>query len=295
MRTNESGVPTGVGATALGVAQLRAQETARPDRLFVDSLAADFVAAAGWDPNPPEQAESASPGPAGSWTWASMQTWIATRTKFFDDFLLDASKTCRQVVLLGAGLDSRAFRLNWPPATRLVELDTAAMVAFKEPVIVARGATPTCSRTVAVADLLSDWTSVLSTTGWQREQPTVWLVEGVVSYLTEEQNELLLGQVSAHSHPKSKLALTAISQAHLTPGEIKGAGTPGHPPGQGTPVGHLYRSQWRSGLRADPATWLATHGWQATARDAAECAERYGRQDDDGARPPVWAITATKI
>lgn len=36
---------------------------------------------------------------------------------------------------------------------RLVELDTAAMVTFKEPVIAARGVIPTCSRTGAVADL----------------------------------------------------------------------------------------------------------------------------------------------
>ena len=44
---------------------------------------------------------------------------IAVRTRFFDDYLLAAASSgCRQVVLLAAGLDARAFRLRWPGAMR---------------------------------------------------------------------------------------------------------------------------------------------------------------------------------
>ena len=46
-RGGDPEVPTGVSMTALGVAAARATESARPDRLFEDSLAKEFVAAAG--------------------------------------------------------------------------------------------------------------------------------------------------------------------------------------------------------------------------------------------------------
>lgn len=45
-------IPPGVGETGLAVAAIRAQETARPDRLFADPLAGAFVAASGWTPRP---------------------------------------------------------------------------------------------------------------------------------------------------------------------------------------------------------------------------------------------------
>jgi O-methyltransferase involved in polyketide biosynthesis len=49
------------------------------------------------------------------------------RTRFYDDFLMDACvRGCHQVVLLAAGLDSRAFRLPWPNGGRLWEMDLPA-------------------------------------------------------------------------------------------------------------------------------------------------------------------------
>lgn len=55
------------------------------------------------------------------------------RTRFFDDYLLAACAAgCRQVVLLAAGLDTRAYRLDWPPATHLFEVDLPCVLLFKE-------------------------------------------------------------------------------------------------------------------------------------------------------------------
>src|SRR3712207_8045357 len=62
--------------------------------------------------------------------------YVVVRTRFFDDFLLYAcwGAGVRQVVLLAAGMDTRAFRLNWPSGTRLYELDRPVVLAAKEEV-----------------------------------------------------------------------------------------------------------------------------------------------------------------
>lgn len=50
--------------------------------------------------------------------------------------------------MLGAGLDTRAFRLGLPPDVTLFELDLPGLFAFEEPVLDAAGAVPTCVRRV---------------------------------------------------------------------------------------------------------------------------------------------------
>src|SRR6266702_2576899 len=58
---------------------------------------------------------------------------------------------CRQVVLLAAVYDTRAFRLVWAPTTRLFDPDMAEVLAFKERVLSAHGATPTSKRVLIPA------------------------------------------------------------------------------------------------------------------------------------------------
>lgn len=54
------------------------------------------------------------------------------RTRFYDDYLTAATAAgSRQVVLLAAGLDTRAFRLAWPAGTRVFELDLPGVLAFR--------------------------------------------------------------------------------------------------------------------------------------------------------------------
>lgn len=97
--------------TARWTAGARARESQRPDRLFHDPWAEQLA------------------GPEGK-AWAEQQsadTSISTivRTRFFDDFLLRAiaASSLRQVVLLAAGLDTRAYRLPWPNHTLFFEVD----------------------------------------------------------------------------------------------------------------------------------------------------------------------------
>src|SRR4051812_18154369 len=107
----------GVSRTALGVARIRAAESRRSAALFADPYAEVLLAAApALEPVPATEAAQA--------VYRRLSFQVVIRTRFYDDFLLAAvGAGCTQVVLLAAGLDTRAQRLSWPTGTRLFELD----------------------------------------------------------------------------------------------------------------------------------------------------------------------------
>ena len=81
--------------------------------------------------------------------------YSANRTRYFDDCLLDAVQAgCRDMVPLGGGLDTRAYRVDWPAELRLFEVDLVDVLAFEQAVREAEFAAPTCRRDVAPVDLL---------------------------------------------------------------------------------------------------------------------------------------------
>jgi methyltransferase (TIGR00027 family) len=238
---------TGVGRTALGVARARARESRRPDRLFDDPYAAAFVDAVG---------EPAGTSGSGR---ARLAFHAVIRTRFYDDYLLTAG--CRQVVLLAAGLDTRAFRLRWPGGTRLFELDLPEVLAFKEKVLAEHGAVPRCERVVIGADLRTDWAGRLTGGAFDPAEPTAWLAEGLIVYLTAEEATTLLGAVGRLSAPGSRLAFERGDAPRARMG-------PGAEP---------YTSLWKDGLGPDAADLLARDGWRPESHDLADVAASYGR------------------
>jgi methyltransferase (TIGR00027 family) len=265
-----SGVPDGVGVTAIGVAAVRAQESLRPDRLFDDPLAARFLEAAGW-PLPSTDIEEFEREVPPNWLTAVRS--IPIRTRFLDEFAQTAvAAGGRQVVLLGAGLDTRAFRLDWPLDCRVFEVDLPGMVEFKESVLTSTGAVPACERIVVPADLIADWPVPLTAAGLDTSAATAWIAEGVLMYLSTEQNEQLLSRVGELSAPGSRLAMTTLSQQRLdqVKDRLDRAG-----PDQ-VPGAEVMR-MWQSGTPADPVSWLTGHGWLAELYDPAERAATYGR------------------
>ncbi len=179
MQPNESW--TGIAKTALGVAAVRALESRRPDRLFDDPYAQAFLDAA--PPVLPEEprtaGERASLGPLAS-LGAVFAFHGVIRTRFFDDDLLAACRGgCRQVVVLTAGLDTRAYRLAWPAGTHLFEVDLPDVLRFKGQVLAQETAVPRCAHTIVAADLREDWSAELTNAGFQATTPTAWLAEGL--------------------------------------------------------------------------------------------------------------------
>jgi methyltransferase (TIGR00027 family) len=241
-----------VSRTAVMTAALRATETARPDRLFTDPLASAFVAAAR------EPVVQLPPGAS---------EFAAIRTRFFDDEALAAGAAgIRQVVLLAAGFDTRAFRLPWPAGVRLFELDLPETFAVKEPVLRDGGAVPRAVRTVVPVDLRADWSGALDAAGFVATEPTGWLAEGLLPYLDGADRDRLLALVTAGSADGSRFAFDQLggeadhtAGVRATVGAIRAAGAP---------VGSTMDS---------PVDWLAGHGWRAAVSRIPALGEFYRR------------------
>ncbi|WP_051094581.1 class I SAM-dependent methyltransferase [Streptomyces sp. ATexAB-D23] len=98
--------------------------------------------------------------------------FFALRTRVFDDFLLDrAAAGTRQAVILGAGLDSRAYRLARPPGCTVFEIDRAEVLAFKRTVLDALGAVPPVQRHALAADMRHAWIERLIAAGFDPGAP----------------------------------------------------------------------------------------------------------------------------
>jgi methyltransferase (TIGR00027 family) len=278
------GPPGGVGKTALGMALVRAQESRRKDRLFDDPCAQSFAdAAAGAFSAETVAAGEPTPGGPLARIGEVFAFHAVIRTRFFDDYLLAAANAgCRQVVLLAAGLDARAFRLPWPPGTRLFEVDLPDVTGFKETVLSAQGAKPACERAVIPADLRGPWPARLAAAGFDRAARTAWLAEGLLLYLTADEAARLLTEIGELSAPGSHLSFehggitgsTLLAQARALPGMDQ------------------YTALWKGGLGADAPAWLAGHGWQPRFHDRAGLAEAYGRPAPQAAEGGF--LTATR-
>ncbi len=266
----------GVGKTALGVALIRARESRRDDRLFDDPYAQAFVdTAPGAFPEERRTGKQlAAPGPLAS-LGAVFHAHAVIRTRFFDDYLAAAAAAgCLQVVLLAAGLDTRAFRLAWPERTRVFEADLPDVLAFKDTVLAACGAGPRCERITVPADLREDWTAELTRAGFNSTRPTAWLAEGLLLYLTAREAGQLLTGVSELSAPGSQLSFehSPMGSASLTATARQ------------MPTMQQYTTLWKGGLGDDAPGWLAGHGWPPRFHELADLASSYRRPVADPAR-----------
>jgi methyltransferase (TIGR00027 family) len=242
------------------MAAARAVESRRPDRLFDDPLAAAFAGREGfaWL----ERTEL-------SRLWGGPGLYIVIRTRFFDDFLLSSCRStgARQIVLLAAGMDARAFRINWPPRTRLYELDRPEVLASKEAVVSRTRARPSCERHVIGADLgHPSWSEALLEAGYEAQQSSVWLMEGLLFYMSEATVHALLDTISRLAAPRSRLGADVVNRELLRSPTM-------------WPL--LATFAW-GGLAGrfgtnNPEALFAEHGWEVEVTQAGEQGANYGR------------------
>jgi methyltransferase (TIGR00027 family) len=261
-------VPDGVGRTALGMARIRADEDRRTERLFSDPYARLFLAAA---PGAlPEQTEVPGRGDP----MAGMLHSAVIRTRFYDDFLVSAcAQGCRQVVLVAAGLDSRAFRLPWPDGVHVFELDLPTVLAFKDRVLTEAGAVPRGRRSTIGVDLRQDWSPLVVQAGFSAGEPAVWLVEGLLVYLAADEAAGLLDRIGGLSAPGSRLACE-YQDAHAAPGQDTSR----------MPRMATFSSMWKGGLGPDTPEWLTARGWRVRLTERDVVAESYGRPGPEPSR-----------
>jgi methyltransferase (TIGR00027 family) len=274
---------TGVGATALGVARLRVAETARSDRLVADPYAGHILAAA---------AAAGSPWAAvspqtGLDFFALMADQVAVRTRFLDQALLRLARAgCAQVVLLACGMDTRAFRLDWPAGTRVFEADLGEVLAFRDTTLAAHDVAPRCERVAVPADLRQDWPAALRSAGFDPSRATAWLAEGILYALPPTAADTLLDRITELSTPASALALDHLEDSpHLRAARAA--------------VSPELVDLWQGGP-TDLRRWLTAHGWQPAIHDLREVATAYHRNvpaelTGDAATPArAWLATATR-
>jgi methyltransferase (TIGR00027 family) len=247
-----------LAATARWTAATRARESARPDRLFSDPWAALL---AGDEGNIWFERFSTGPGEASG----EVQV---VRTRFFDDFLLRLThaEPIRQVVLLAAGMDTRAYRLAWPPGTRLFELDQPGVLSLKTRQLAAEGATPACEHHTIGVDLNYAQDAALGAAGFDPRQRSVWLIEGLLFYLPEPAALQLLDRVTALAGVGSWLGLDVVNQAMLTSESTRAW------------VESLARAgvPWRFATD-EPEQLLAARGWVANVTQPGEEGAHFGR------------------
>ncbi|MBN1220539.1 MAG: SAM-dependent methyltransferase [Anaerolineae bacterium] len=266
-----------LGFTARWTASVRALESQREGCLFNDPWAAALAGQEGeaWmEHRPPD---SVIP--------------IIIRTRYFDDFLqrITSQEKVRQVVLMAAGLDTRAFRLSWPEQTRLFELDQASMLAYKDQLL-RPGDHPNCERQAIGVDLTASWKEALLKCGFDPHCSSVWLLEGFLFYLSNENLTRILDEVTSLTARGSWLGFDIMNSAMLTSPltqkwiEMQAdAGAP-----------------W-IGTMDDPVEFLDIRGWQATLTQAGADDANYGRWPfpvipvNMPDMPHNWYVTAQKV
>jgi len=266
-----------LGVTAQWAAAERMKEGERSDRLFVDPLAQAFAGVDG----PRMRNEMALLAGGES-------SYPAIRTRFFDEWILSSAQRLRQIVLLAAGMDARAFRLSWPAGTIIFELDRRAVLAEKARLLARLRPRPLCDRREVDADLSQkDWEESLLAAGFRRDLPTLFLVEGLVHYLDVGDVRSLFARLRALGARGSRLGADFIGDSFLS-----------------SPITQPYLARlrelgvpWRFGTDS-PDEFLMALGWEATASMPGDPEANWGRWPFPPARgmpdwPKVYLVRAT--
>jgi methyltransferase (TIGR00027 family) len=270
-----------VGATALSVAAARAVETASDDPLIRDQFAYLLVSTAGqpWA-RLASSLEWIGDDDHGRRAHRLAIDYQAVRTHYFDTYFAGAvAAGVRQVVILAAGLDSRAFRLEWPAGTTVYEIDQPQVVAYKTTTLESAGAAPTAERRTVQVDLRDDWATALTSAGFDPSQPTAWLAEGLLPYLPAEAQDRLFEILTGLSAPGSRVAVEAFSLG-AADNEARRVARQARFDRMRQRLGldiNVETLTYQGGNRADAADWLTEHGWHVTAVSNADEMARLGR------------------
>lgn len=196
-----------VADTAFAIAAIRAAEATRPpaERLFEDPYARCFS----------EAGAHAAEGLARFLSLPFFGDGIRLRTRALDDFVVEGlAAGATQVVLLGAGLDTRGIRLA-PPDGRVTfyEIDAPGLLATKRACLASAGVGP-CAHVVAAPcdfdapDFEDGLPALLAERGFRLGAGALFLWEGVIGYISDAAIDRSLRFMARAGGPGSRLALT---------------------------------------------------------------------------------------
>jgi methyltransferase (TIGR00027 family) len=287
-------IATSVGATAVMVAMARSAETGSADPLIRDQFAEPLVSApelagvreqvAAWWAGPDSDDD-----PDFAVDSQQMINYQAVRTHFFDAYFADAAAAgVRQVVLLAAGLDSRAYRLAWPGDTVVYEIDLPKVLEYKAETLARHGAKPVADRREVPIDLRHDWPQALRDAGFDANRPTAWLAEGLLPFLPASAQEAMFASINTLSGPGSRVAVEifGVDEEKREEAKEKWAELRARREARGEDTSFNPFDLWfEDGGRRDPADWFAAHGWATSTVTARDEAVRLGRPPQSEDRP----------
>ena len=175
----------GKDGTAQGVAKQRLIETlAKSDKRVINDPYADrFVMGAGFIKLMGHKfsawfGKKLAPG---------LHEHLIARTRFIDDLIEKAANSgAEQYVILGAGYDLRAHRLDLPSSLRIFEVDQAEVQARKRSKL-PENITNAANVTYVTIDFThQSLAEQLTAAGFDKSKPTIFTLEGVSQYITKE-------------------------------------------------------------------------------------------------------------
>lgn len=211
-----------VSRTAMAVTLWRARESSRPaaSRLFEDDLAPGFLDRRfRW-----ALRLSRLPVIGGivPWSlidghWTGSRGTVAVRTRYIDDALTSALRTgVEQVVILGAGFDSRAYRIPGIGRIRVFEVDHPLTQAEKKRAVARRlGALPPHVEFVPIDFSTETLDGAMRAAGFRTATRTFFICEGVTHYLSGRDVDTLFRYVARSAAAGSEMVFTYIHRAIL--------------------------------------------------------------------------------
>jgi methyltransferase (TIGR00027 family) len=204
-----------ISGTARNMAAFRALESAKPagERLFSDPYATHFLSPtqrflvacsrlSGFRRLVEGYADRRAPG---------ARTSGIARTRLIDDWInQEIENGAGQLVVLGAGFDTRALRLRSLAKTRVIEIDRPAMIAYKNRVLGAEGGDRQHLARVQVDFLKDSLGECLLKADYKRSLKTLFLWEGVTNYLDDGSVAAVFAFVAANAPPGSRIVFTYI-------------------------------------------------------------------------------------
>lgn len=191
--------------TALMVCAYRARASARPGRICHDPWAARLAGDEGLEYAKRHDA-----------AWAPAELWLSLRTAAIDREVArftSPPQLFSQVVILGAGLDSRAERLSMD-GVRFFEVDHPASQADKKARLAALGDYPVEAATYVSCDFEKErFLDKLIAAGFSPDEPAFFVWEGVVLYLREPAIRATMRAIAKGCHEKSVLLFDYVGKA----------------------------------------------------------------------------------
>src|ERR1700683_3736547 len=206
--------------TARQNALFRALEARRPpgdrvaaDPLAVGSLTPEFRVLAGAGRMPPARRLIES---VIDRRWPCVRGGVVARTRLIDEAVAAALPGVQQVLILGAGVDSRAYRLAQLRDVAVFEVDHPATQAAKRRIL-RRGSVqiPASVRFVPVEFGADDPAAKLAEGGFAAGKPTLVLWEGVTNYLDPVSVDATFSFLASAIAPGSPVLFTYVDRGML--------------------------------------------------------------------------------